>query len=143
MRRSLFEIDTFTHSWEIMAKILDSDLTEDILCDIGMPIIHKSVKYNCRVLCLNRQILMIRPKIVLANDGNYRERRYFASYDWSPQHPRPMEQFRLPEIIRKIASTKFPCVPFGVGIFRYARLPSPAKCAKNCLFQIAHTPTWP
>ena len=111
-----FEIDTFTHSWEIMAKILDSDLTDDILCDIGMPIIHKSVKYNCRVLCLNRQILMIRPKIVLANDGNYRERRYFASYDWSPQHPRPMEQFRLPEIIRKIASTKFPCVPFGVGI---------------------------
>ena len=50
------ETDTFIHAWEILGQILDSDLTDNILCDIGMPIIHKSVKYNCRVLCLNRNI---------------------------------------------------------------------------------------
>jgi NAD+ synthase (glutamine-hydrolysing) len=31
--------------------------------------------YNCRVLILNGRILLIRPKLALANDGNYRETR--------------------------------------------------------------------
>jgi NAD+ synthase (glutamine-hydrolysing) len=110
------ETDTFIHAWEILGQILDSDLTDNILCDIGMPIIHKSVKYNCRVICLNRNILMIRPKIILANDGNYRERRYFAAYQWTPSNPRPMEQFQLPEFIRKITQSKDRYVPFGIGI---------------------------
>ncbi|MCZ7672237.1 MAG: hypothetical protein M5U34_36500 [Chloroflexi bacterium] len=29
------------HSWECLARILDSDLTDGILCDIGMPVMHK------------------------------------------------------------------------------------------------------
>ncbi|KAJ6845177.1 glutamine-dependent NAD(+) synthetase isoform X2 [Iris pallida] len=33
-----------------------------------MFIIYKSVRYNCQVFCLNGKILMIRPKISLAND---------------------------------------------------------------------------
>jgi NAD+ synthase (glutamine-hydrolysing) len=31
--------------------------------------------YNCRVLALNGKVLLIRPKMALANDGNYREAR--------------------------------------------------------------------
>ena len=40
---------------------------------------HES-RYNCRVLVLNRKILLIRPKMSLANDGNYREMRYFTPW---------------------------------------------------------------
>jgi len=42
---------------------------------------HNNVRYNCRVFILNRQIVLIRPKIYLADDGNYREKRFFASWD--------------------------------------------------------------
>ena len=44
------------------------------------PIIHNSVAYNCRVFFLNGKILLIRPKIMLADDDNYRERRYFTGW---------------------------------------------------------------
>ncbi len=40
-----------------------------------MPVIHKNVLYNCSVICLNNKILLIRPKMALADDGNYREGR--------------------------------------------------------------------
>lgn len=33
------------------------------------------VMYNCRVLLLDGKVLLIRPKLHLANDGNYRETR--------------------------------------------------------------------
>lgn len=46
-----------------------------ILCDIGMPVLHQGVRYNCRVFCLNRKIVLIRPKLFMADDGNYREGR--------------------------------------------------------------------
>lgn len=38
------------------------------------------VMYNCRVFLYNGQLLLIRPKLYLANDGNYREPRYFAGW---------------------------------------------------------------
>ena len=95
---AFLEEDTFLHAWEVMAEILSSDATEGILCDIGMPISHKNVSYNCRVLVLNQQILMIRPKIFLANDGNYRETRWFSA--WSQE--RSIEPFSLPEAIRDL-----------------------------------------
>lgn len=38
------------------------------------------VRYNCRAFVLNGEILLIRPKMYLANDGNYRETRYFATW---------------------------------------------------------------
>lgn len=39
-----------------------------------------SVYYNCRVIVYNKFIYLIRPKLWLANDGNYRERRYFQCW---------------------------------------------------------------
>lgn len=32
---------------------------------------HKNVNYNCRVIIHNGKIAMIRPKMWMANDGNY------------------------------------------------------------------------
>ena len=66
------EIDTVQHSWEVLAELLKGDLTEGIVCDLGMPIIHRGVRYNCRVFALDGRLLLIRPKMTLADDGNYR-----------------------------------------------------------------------
>ncbi|KAJ1022538.1 hypothetical protein NDA16_003527 [Ustilago loliicola] len=69
------EPDTILHSWQVLAEILSSDATHGILCDVGMPVLHRSTLYNCRLLLLDGKILHIRPKMWLANDGNYREMR--------------------------------------------------------------------
>ena len=106
---AFLEEDTFFHAWEVMAEILSSDATNGILCDIGMPVSHKNVSYNCRVLVLNQQILMIRPKIFLANDGNYRETRWFSA--WSQE--RSIEPFSLPETIRELNQQN--TVPIGIA----------------------------
>ena len=83
------------------------DLTNDILCDIGMPVMHKNVRYNCRIFVLNGKILLIRPKLILASDGNYREQRWFAAW----QRPRTLEAHHLPRMIRAITGQD--TVPFG------------------------------
>ncbi len=68
-----YEPDTLTHSGEVLAEILYSGVTEDILCSIGMPIMHQGVRYNCAVFVLNGKIVGLRPKKILADDGNYLE----------------------------------------------------------------------
>lgn len=73
-----YEQDTVLHSWQSLATLLRGDYTHGILCDVGMPVLHKNVRYNCRVFVLNSKILLIRPKLCLANDGNYREVRDLA-----------------------------------------------------------------
>ena len=79
-----FELDTVRHSWEMLADILkDKELTHDLLCDIGMPVIYKTTLYNCRVYCLNQEIILIRPKMYMAGGNNYREDRWFSP--WSQQ----------------------------------------------------------
>ena len=75
------EGDTILHCWQSLASLLAGDLTDGILCDIGMPIIHKNVRYNCRVFLLDRKMLHIRPKICMADDGNYRETRWFTEWN--------------------------------------------------------------
>ncbi|PSR76313.1 hypothetical protein PHLCEN_2v8545 [Hermanssonia centrifuga] len=104
------EGDTCLHSWEVLAKILDSAEAQGILCDIGMPVVHKNVIYNCRVIIYNRQILHIRPKMWLANNGNYRELRYFTPW----MKHRQVEDHYLPRIIHAVTGqTK---VPFGDAV---------------------------
>lgn len=71
------EGDTFLHSWEMLARIIDHPDCQDILVDVGMPVRHRNVRYNCRVIFYNRKIILIRPKMWLANgmtslhDGSY------------------------------------------------------------------------
>jgi NAD+ synthase (glutamine-hydrolysing) len=71
---------------------------------------HKTVKYNCRVVVLNRKILLIRPKMFLANDGNYRELRYFTPWLKEKQ----VEEYYLPRMIQQITGQK--TVPFGDAV---------------------------
>ena len=93
------ELDTVNHSWEMLASILTTDATNDIICSIGMPVIHRDILYNCSVIVLNKKIVLIRPKMSLADDGNYREGRYFTA--WTKNE---LEEFHLPKIIRNIAN---------------------------------------
>jgi NAD+ synthase (glutamine-hydrolysing) len=103
------EGDTVLHSWEVLAKLLSNKEAMGILCDVGMPIVHKNVIYNCRVIIYNGQILLIRPKMWLANDGNYREMRYFAP--WSKH--RQWEDHYLPRIIQAVTK-QVRSLPFDV-----------------------------
>ena len=101
------ENDLYRHSWEVYGEILSNPETHGILLDIGIPIIHKSIKYNCRIISYNGKILLIRPKIYLANDGNYREMRYFTGWN----RPKYHEEYQLPKFISKITGQAR--VPFG------------------------------
>ena len=42
------EGDTFLHSWEMLARIIDHPDCQDIVVDVGMPVRHRNVRYNCR-----------------------------------------------------------------------------------------------
>ncbi|KAK3935587.1 putative glutamine dependent NAD+ synthetase [Diplogelasinospora grovesii] len=92
------EQDLFLHCWEMLEKILRDESLHDILLDIGMPIQHRNVRYNCRVICLNGKILLIRPKMWLANDANYFEMRHFTPW----LRPREFDEYHLPRRIQKL-----------------------------------------
>ena len=104
------EEDTIRHSWESLYRIIEGGYTDGILCDIGMPVMHKSVRYNCRVFVYDSKILLIRPKMVLAAEGNYREPRWFAAWQkgWTT------EPFPVPPQIYEITHNR--TVPIGCGV---------------------------
>ncbi|XP_048340740.1 glutamine-dependent NAD(+) synthetase isoform X5 [Sphaerodactylus townsendi] len=105
-----FESDTLLHSFQALAKLLESPVTQDIICDVGMPVMHRNVRYNCRVIFLNKKILLIRPKMALANTGNYREMRWFTPWN----RPRQVEDYFLPRMIQEITNQE--TVPFGDAV---------------------------
>nr|XP_056707003.1 glutamine-dependent NAD(+) synthetase isoform X4 [Euleptes europaea] len=105
-----FESDTLLHSFQALAKLLESPVTQDIICDVGIPVMHRNVRYNCRVIFLNRKILLIRPKMALANTGNYREMRWFTPWNRSRQ----VEDYFLPRMIQEITNQE--SVPFGDAV---------------------------
>jgi NAD+ synthase (glutamine-hydrolysing) len=93
------ELDLTDHSWESLSEIISHEDCQDILLDLGAPIRHRNVLYNCRILCHNKQILLIRPKLSLAQDGNYREMRYFTPW----KGVRVVEKHtHLPQCIQKL-----------------------------------------
>ncbi|XP_078405626.1 glutamine-dependent NAD(+) synthetase isoform X1 [Cetorhinus maximus] len=101
------ESDTILHSFQMLAELLISPVTEDIICDVGMPVMHKNDLYNCRVIFLNKKILLIRPKMTMANSGNYRELRWFMPWN----KLRTVEEYSLPDIIQTVTGQE--TVPFG------------------------------
>ena len=107
------ENDTYLHCDQSLASIIDSDVTDNILCDIGCPIIHQNVRYNCRIFILNRKIILIRPKMCLADDGNYRERRWFTAWKCDSTFENNLVEHTLSDILRRV--TKQNTVPFGVA----------------------------
>lgn len=54
--------------------------SQNMLIDVGMPVQHRNVSYNCRVAFLNKKIVLIRPKLSNCDDGNYRETRWFTPW---------------------------------------------------------------
>lgn len=105
-----YESDTFLHSWEVLLELLTSPLCKDIMVDVGMPVMHKNVSYNCRVIFLNEKILLIRPKLMTCDDGNYRESRWFSWW----KRIRQVEDYYLPRMISKVTNQEV--VPFGDAV---------------------------
>ena len=102
-----YEEDTVAHSWEAAAALLTSSATRGIVADVGMPVTHRGVRYNCRVFMLDGRVLLIRPKLCLANDGNYREARWFAG--WKAR--RTVEDHPLPPAVQRATGQR--SAPFG------------------------------
>ncbi|XP_028649625.1 glutamine-dependent NAD(+) synthetase isoform X1 [Erpetoichthys calabaricus] len=105
-----YESDTPLHCFQVLEELLTSPVTQDIICDVGMPVMHRNVRYNCRVLFLNKKILLIRPKMMLANNGNYRELRWFTPWN----KPRHVEDYFLPRMIQRVTGQE--TVPFGDAV---------------------------
>lgn len=106
------EADTFFHSYQSLASILSDDTTDGILCLIGCPVLFNNTRYNCVVVCLDRKIILIRPKMDLADDGNYREKRFFTSW----KHGFTLQEFTLPIILKSVCNQE--TVPFGVAMVK-------------------------
>ncbi len=106
------ELDLYDHSWEVLRDILAQEACQDILIDVGMPVLHGSCYYNCRVICMDRKILLIRPKQSLANDGNFREMRYFTPWE----KKRVVEDHLLPPELQELTGQTG--VPFGDAILK-------------------------
>ncbi|KAH7161466.1 carbon-nitrogen hydrolase [Dactylonectria macrodidyma] len=106
----LLEQDLYLHCWEMLQKILLDKSCYGCVLDIGMPVQHRNQRFNCRVLCLDGKILMIRPKMWLANDGNYREMRHFTPW----LQPRETEEYHLPRMIQELQGATH--VTFGDAV---------------------------
>lgn len=99
--------DTALHCWEVLSRLLQHPDCQDLLVDVGMPIFHRSCLYNCRVVFRNRKILFIRPKGSLANDGLFREMRWFTPWQGRAE----WVLFSLPATIQVVTGQE--SVPFG------------------------------
>lgn len=117
------EIDTVTHSWECIAALISEGYTEGLVVDVGAPVLHRGVRYNCRVFVLNGKVLLIRPKLYLANDGNYRETRWFSGW----KHKRRIEDHQLAPSITAITGQS--TAPFGDAVLQF---PDATLAAETC-----------
>jgi NAD+ synthase (glutamine-hydrolysing) len=108
-----YEQDTFAHCWESLVELLEKGASDDLVCDFGMPVLYHGVRYNCRILCYNRQILLVRPKTALADSGNYRESRYFTAYRKTSNK---QEELLLPISVQE--KLKQRTCPFGLAFLQ-------------------------
>ena len=105
------ESDTLLHCWEVLLELLASPVCRGgILVDVGMPVAHKGVVYNCRVVFLEGRLLLVRPKLANCDDGIYRETRWFTAW---PKR-RQIEDLHLPRLVRE--ATGQDTVPIGDAV---------------------------
>ena len=110
------ERDTETHAWEVIGKLCeDKALMADVAVDVGAPATHRGARYNCRVFIVNGEIVFVRPKRALADDGNYREGRWFVA--WTRVNE--TESFALPTSCAMYARGGDGTVPFGDGALEF------------------------
>lgn len=107
------ENDLYDHALDSLHAILTDESFHGIVIDVGMPFMHRGNRYNCRCIILNGKIVLIRPKLYMANDGNYREMRYFIPWKGA----RHMEEFKLPAKLAKIQGSR--TVPIGDAILEF------------------------
>lgn len=107
------EYDTIIHSWSVVGDIIKSGVTEDIVCDIGLPVIHHGKLYNCRVAILDGKILGIRAKMNLADGDNYYETRWFGFW----KERKMITDFQLPREIQEITGQK--TAPIGQFLIQF------------------------
>ncbi|KAL9084001.1 MAG: hypothetical protein Q9165_008277 [Trypethelium subeluteriae] len=106
------ELDTVMHCWEIVAEILQDKDLYGIVIDVGLPVIHRGVLFNCRCIMVDGDIKLIRPKMTLASEGQFRENRYFTA--WPRRHT---EEFTLPEEITEITGKRNVCIGDAIMVF--------------------------
>jgi len=105
------ELDTYKHCWKVVAEIVkDPELTKDILVETTMPVMHRGSAYNCKVIIHEGKIVLLRPKIFMADGDNYRESRYFSVYN--PKKGLALEDFLLSPEFEEINGQTH--VPFGL-----------------------------
>ncbi|KJZ76907.1 Glutamine-dependent NAD(+) synthetase [Hirsutella minnesotensis 3608] len=101
------ENEVYEHSWDSLYSILTDTSLHGIIIDVGLPLLHRNCRYNARAIVLDGKILCLRPKLYLANDGNFREMRFFTPWN----RPRHVEQYYLPPLIQKHQGCRH--VPIG------------------------------
>lgn len=106
------EIDTIIHGYEVLAHLLSDKDLHGIVIDVGLPVMHDGVRYNSRAICFNGDLIVIRPKTVLANDGMYHEERWFVGWKKTV-----MGEWVVPEVISRVIN-KF-SVPIGVCVLQF------------------------
>lgn len=109
------ELDLYHHCWETVAEILREGLSDGIVIDLGMPVIHRTVAYNCKVILFNGKVVLIRPKMHMADEENYREKRYFIPF--MPPAENILDSYCLPQLIRDITGQD--TCPFGYSLIRF------------------------
>lgn len=87
-----------------------SPICHNMLVDVGMPVQHCQTNYNCRVLFYNKKIILIRPKVMMCDDFNYRETRWFSAW----LKPKTIEDYYLPKFVANALGQYI--VPFGDGV---------------------------
>ena len=110
-----FEADTFAHCWESLVELLEKGASDGLVCDFGMPVLYNGVRYNCRVICYNRKILLVRPKVSMADNGNYRESRYFTAY--RNNNSTQSQELLLPPMVQQRLDQRV--APFGLSYLRF------------------------
>ncbi|KAM5348785.1 hypothetical protein ACJ41O_008608 [Fusarium nematophilum] len=101
------EADVYDHALDMLHSILTDSSLHGILIDVGLPIMHRGCRFNSRAIILDGKLLCLRPKIYLANDGNFRENRFFTPWN----RPRHVEKYNLPPLIQQHQGTRQ--VPIG------------------------------
>uniref|UniRef100_A0A4W6CZ95 Glutamine-dependent NAD(+) synthetase n=1 Tax=Lates calcarifer TaxID=8187 RepID=A0A4W6CZ95_LATCA len=102
-----YESDTLLHSFQVLKKLLESPITKDIICDVGMWV-SPSNRHTVRTIpVFSSAILLIRPKMLMANHGIYREVRWFSPWN----QLRKVEEYFLPRMIQEVTGQN--TVPIG------------------------------
>ncbi|OAA79392.1 glutamine-dependent NAD(+) synthetase synthase [Akanthomyces lecanii RCEF 1005] len=101
------ENEVYENAWDSLESILTDESLHGIVIDVGLPLLHRNCRYNARAIVLDGKILCFRPKLFMANDGNFREMRFFTPW----KAPRHVEQYFLPPRIQKLQGCRQ--VPIG------------------------------